>query len=373
MKQRQPVILKKILMTLAAVLLLSANNNAQQIIFPDVYGQDLLDSLVAEYKPVITLSYGGARDVMYALLDNQNDSLSCVYTDYTIYVPFNAPNPRSYTNGASPIINAEHTFPQSKGATGPARRDLHALYPTNEIANSARSSYPFDEIPDPATDRWYLGTNVINGTIPSTRIDEYSELDFSTRFEPREDHKGNVARSMFYFYTMYRHKADSADFGFFDMQKTVLRQWSNLDPVDSRELTRTNGIATYQSGKPNPFVLDTTLIGRAYFGVTTGIEGGKDGAAMPVVMVLKQNYPNPFNPETTIEYQLQESRTVNLTVYNARGQAVAELQNGRKAAGTHRIQWQATDRSGAALASGIYWIALKSGQQQQVRKALLIR
>jgi hypothetical protein len=37
---------------------------------------------------------------------------------------------------------------------------------------------------------------------------------------------------------------------------------------------------------------------------------------------LYQNYPNPFNPSTTIRFDLKQSSTVTLEIYNDLGQRV---------------------------------------------------
>ncbi len=344
----------------------------QGIIFPGLSGQELLDSLVANYKPPFVLSYGTARDSMYAYIDNHNDSVTGVYTGYTIFVPHGSLHPRNYTNAADPIINAEHTWPRSKGATGMAKRDLHHLFPTNANANSARASFPFDEIPDNLTDRWYRDTDILPN-IPPDHIDEYSELDFNTRFEPREDHKGNVARAMFYFYTMYREKADSADPNFFTIQKNVLRHWNNLDPVDSAEIARTLAIANLQGGKVNPFVMDTSLIGRAYFGVTVDIAAGKN-PGIPQSTILFQNYPNPFNPLTIINYQLTIDNWVTLKVYDVLGREIKTLVNNRQPSGRYSVRWDGRDDAGQRVASGIYIYQLRVGSRViQTRKMVLIR
>ncbi|NOX37634.1 MAG: T9SS type A sorting domain-containing protein [Calditrichaeota bacterium] len=232
-------------------------------IFPGLYGQELLDSLVAHYKPQVVLSYDDARDTLFARIDNHNDSLTGVYSGYTIYLnPTADPTTDAYLKG----INTEHTWPQSKGAdAGNARSDMHHLYPARDAVNSSRSNDPFAEINDSDTDKWWRHDYYLT-TIPTQFIDEYSEKDEdANRFEPREDHKGNAARSMFYFYTMYKAEADNADPNFFLIQKEILYQWHKQDPADSAEVSRTYKIAKYQENKPNPFVLDSTLVRRAYF------------------------------------------------------------------------------------------------------------
>ncbi len=229
-------------------------------IFPGLYGQQLLDSLVATYKPATVLNYDDARDTLFAKIDNHNDSLRGVYSGYTIYLNPNAdPSTDAYTKG----INTEHTWPQSKGAdTGNAKSDMHHLYPVRDVVNSSRSNDPYAEVNDNDTDKWWRKDYYLT-TIPTQYIDEYSEKDQdANQFEPREDHKGNAARSVFYFYTMYKDQADSV---FFAIQKDVLYQWHQQDPADQAEIDRTWAIAAYQDNKPNPFVLDSSLVRRAYF------------------------------------------------------------------------------------------------------------
>ncbi|MCK4338635.1 MAG: endonuclease [Candidatus Cloacimonetes bacterium] len=179
-----------------------------EIIFPDLIGQELLDSLVVNYKTNTVLSYDNARDTLFANIYKHNDSLTCVYSGYTIYLdPAQDPSTYAYTNG----ISTEHTWSQSKGAVGQAKSDMYHLYPVRSVVNSSKGKDPFAEIPDSDTDKWYRMDYFLD-TIPTQFINEYSEKDNDVDiFEPCEDHKGNVSRALFYFYTMYKHEADSCD------------------------------------------------------------------------------------------------------------------------------------------------------------------
>jgi len=256
------------------ILMLVSMVTAQSI-FPGQSGQQLLDNLVSNYKPSSVLGYDDARDKLYGIIYNENDYVECVYTGYTVYIPYDDPDPRGWANSASPILNCEHTWPKSKGAEGGlAESNMHHLYPTNGDANAARGSLPFEEIDDQQTDRWWKDISYIT-SIPQTEIDAYSEELTGNSFEPREEHKGNVARAMFYFYTMYKAEADAADPTFFTIQKNILKQWHYVDPADASEISRTNQIAGYQDSKVNPYVLDSTLVRRAFFD-TTSTGGGGD-------------------------------------------------------------------------------------------------
>ena len=239
----------------------------QESLFPGVSGQALVDSLIATYTPDQTLGYGPARDSLYAWENKTYGSLRGVYSGFSIILdPLADPS----TDAANKGINAEHSWPQSMGAADePQRSDLQHLFPAKAEVNSARSNDPFGEIPDANADAWYRLTES-QSTVPTTNIDEWSERDgtdpsglYPGRFEPREDHKGNVARAMFYFYVIYRQAADAADPNFFGVQKDDLLRWMNWDPVDTNEITRDDYVASLQ-GNHNPFIRDTTLARRVF-------------------------------------------------------------------------------------------------------------
>lgn len=247
-----------------AIALLCATPSAYSQLFPDLEGQDLLNKLADEFTPLFTLSYSEARDTMYASIYNVEDSVACVYSGHTLYLPPGEdPSTALFMNNSADGINAEHSWPQSLGAgDGNARSDMHHLYPSRSGVNSARENFPFAEIPDEETTSWYYRTEITNG-IPTENIDLYSER-INGFFEPREDHKGNVARAMFYFNTIYHEEAQSVNPDFFEQQRMTLCDWHYLDPVDSLELLRSLQIAEHQNGKANPFVMDCSVATRTF-------------------------------------------------------------------------------------------------------------
>lgn len=234
-------------------------------IFPHLDGSALYQAVAAAYKPGIVLEYGPARDTLFAkVLAIDDDSLRCIYSDHTLYLdPTQNPRQYVYLNGSTLGMNTEHAYPQSKGAsTGNARSDMHHLYPTRIPVNEARGNLPYAEIPDQQTQKWFYKTFVLN-SIPAIDIHLYSEAN-TAAFEPRESVKGDIARAVFYFYTMYTAEALNADPNFFQLQRATLCQWHHTDRADSAELIKTLRIAPYQENKPNPFILDCTLARRIY-------------------------------------------------------------------------------------------------------------
>ena len=276
------------LVSLAALLLAApVFAQSQTVLYPGQTGEPLLSAIDADYSPALTLGYNPARDSLYAYEQRTDGELCGVYTRFCIQL---APGADPSTDAFNKGINAEHTWPQSMGAAAePSRSDLHHLFPAKANVNSSRGNEPYGEIPDADTNRWFRGASD-QTTIPSVFLDEWSERG-TGRFEPREDHKGNAARAVFYYRAIYPGQVAAYNSqSFFDTQADDLMDWHTLDPVDLEEYARSAWIATLQ-GTPNPFVLDSTLARRAYT-LMAGRSGGGGGSATGPFWVNELHYDN---------------------------------------------------------------------------------
>ena len=94
---------------------------------------------------------------------------------------------------------------------------------------------------------------------------------------------------------------------------------------------------------------------------------------IPFSFELGQNYPNPFNPSTTIEYRMAETAVATIKVYNALGQVVKTLVDGVVPAGVHQVTWDATDNTGAAVATGVYLYRMDVGGSSETRALVLMK
>jgi hypothetical protein len=94
---------------------------------------------------------------------------------------------------------------------------------------------------------------------------------------------------------------------------------------------------------------------------------------LPRSFALKQNYPNPFNPSTEIAFSLEQSSTINLTIFNVLGQKVKVLAEGSKQAGTHTLSWDGRDEMGAAVSTGLYFYKLTDGNNSVTKKMALMK
>ena len=210
--------------------------------------KNALNSLVNNHT---SLGYNLARDKMFMEIDNQKvngqgapqNTLECVYTGRKAVGYVDRTDAQNNYN-----FNTEHTWPQSNfSEQEPMKSDLFHLFPTDNPANGIRSNYPFGKVVSNVT--WdsagsKLGKNYLNQIV----------------FEPRDVHKGNVSRSMFYFITRYPVNYG----GFFtQVQEDVFREWNKLDTVDTAELNRNTAIAVYQ-GKRNPYIDHPEFADRIY-------------------------------------------------------------------------------------------------------------
>jgi hypothetical protein len=101
-------------------------------------------------------------------------------------------------------------------------------------------------------------------------------------------------------------------------------------------------------------------------GTPTGIE--TEEVSMVKDFVLEQNYPNPFNPATEIRFALQNDSKVKLSVYNTKGELVANLKSGKMAKGAHKVSFDAS-----ALNSGVYFYKLDVNGMAETRKMVLTK
>lgn len=156
---------------------------------------------------------------------------------------------KDFTSGVGPgsvpdqnKVNCEHTWPQSKFTSSfPAnvqQSDLHHLFPTDSRANSTRGNYDFADVSE--------NRNISDDECTSSKSGPSVTTGGNNYFEPPSEHKGNVARALFYFAVRYKMEINKD-------QEEFLRRWDKLDPIDDEERARNEQIEKIQKTR-NPFV-----------------------------------------------------------------------------------------------------------------------
>lgn len=113
-------------------------------------------------------------------------------------------------------------------------------------------------------------------------------------------------------------------------------------------------------------IANMALAKNKYDLLTVSVE--KDYTTIPNNYVLNQNFPNPFNPATTIRFAIPQSEFVSLKVYDVLGNEVANLVNEELAAGSYKVQFDAS-----SLTSGIYFYQIITTNYSETKKMNLIK
>ena len=200
------------------------------------------------YRPIeVELDLGGnpnryttARRHMFTNVERRSEGVYLLYLGTLYGLPEGMEPPHD-------VINCEHSWPRSKLVDDegqPAlyehqQSDLHHLYPALSTANSARGSLPYGEVVS-NRDLSYLPSEL--GLSASNR----------QVFEPRDEVKGDLARTYFYMSVRWKLQLSSHE-------EEVMRRWHVADPVDTWELERNARIASLQ-GNQNPFILCPVLV-----------------------------------------------------------------------------------------------------------------
>lgn len=190
------------------------------------------------------LGYDGARKILFGKIHLQQENGKYFIKDvycHKIFAGKGDVGPGAIPNHA--YINCEHTWPQSKFTSAypkdMQKSDLHHLYPTDSKANSVRGNYDFADI---SHENGALGEDCAASKSGSSNEGGGSD----DLFEPPTEHKGNVARALFYFSVRYKIRIPASE-------EQFLRRWNDLDPVDDAERERNEQIFQVQQNR-NPFV-----------------------------------------------------------------------------------------------------------------------
>ena len=234
----------------------------------------LKDTLKNRIRKHTVIPYGNGSnstwEVFYYADQDENGYCMDMYCDD--WKKFGSPG--SVVSGC----NIEHSLANSwwGAAKSDPYKDCFLLNPSNSTANSARSNYPLGV---PQKDIKTAGSLRI-GMIHHDALN----VDFWV-FEPKDEYKGDFARTYFYVVTCYGRnlngeypdlpptskksnygwRIDNAQVGskyamqndnyleFQPWEQEVLIQWHRQDPVSEKEIKRAKAVNNFQHNR-NPFI-----------------------------------------------------------------------------------------------------------------------
>lgn len=269
--------------------------------FDDTYIQDFVHRDTVNNEKVVTCAYSGE--------------------EYIYSAPFNFS-----------VISREHTYPKSwmptfGDQTKPEYNDYHNLYPVNQNnANAVRSNKP-------------LGKVI---TVISSYGGAKYGLDSRGKqvYEPRDSHKGNAARAIFYMATAY-NSIDGNNWSIPDpidaftvpygQEETILKQWHWMDPVDEEEMARNDYIESIQNNR-NPFIDSMNFA--CYIDFTTMNKETNASPCLTNSISLEEQsslleliaFPNPTQNILNLQYELKNAEKMTISIFNSVGQKIKSME-----------------------------------------------
>ncbi|MHC5023541.1 MAG: endonuclease I family protein [Planctomycetota bacterium] len=194
-------------------------------------------------------------------VDNRpDDSIECRYSGTTVTLGLKDGHlwPRRADG-----VQVEHTWPSKAEWSVDADHfernsvpgaDLHHLFTVRQGPNGSRGDKEFGEPTQNVVELRVNANGTLNKTGGGTATGSFRGQDDAgvTVFEPRDEHKGDAARAVFYMSVRYWMAIPE------EMEAT-LRRWHERDPPDAAERARNDRIEAIQANR-NPFVDEPDLV-----------------------------------------------------------------------------------------------------------------
>ena len=286
------------------------------------------------------------------------------------------PDPYNFTSSAQQCgsyssegdcYNREHIIPQAffdNVATDPMKNDPFHVAPVDGKVNGLRDNFPYGKVNSP-------NSTTLNGSKLGPNVNSgYSAGYTSTVFEPLDDFKGDIARSIFYFVTRYEDSMSSffnactvVSKNMFDGTNSnafsptflnILITWNILDPVSAKEIAKNNAIYTYQ-GNRNPYIDHPEYICQIWATACANL-GTNNYSLLEKISV----YPNPSNNgivNITTETTLDEIILININ-----GQILQQIKNPEAQNNTYSIN---------NLPHGFYFLKISSNNETVTKKVVV--
>ena len=192
--------------------------------------------------------------------------------------------------------NREHMMPQSSfNSAYPMYSDLFFVVPTDARINQLRSNYPYGKA---GSTVYYNFTNGSKQASNATPNSTYT----GRVYEPIDEFKGDVARTLLYFAVRYEGKLGAFNFStnadptkdqnpldgteekaYENWYIAMLLSWHQQDPVSQREIDRNNAVYNLQKNR-NPFIDHPEWIGMIWNQTPDSV-----APAAPLSLLLQRN------------------------------------------------------------------------------------
>jgi hypothetical protein len=88
---------------------------------------------------------------------------------------------------------------------------------------------------------------------------------------------------------------------------------------------------------------------------------------------LVSTFPNPFYSIAKLSFSLPEATSVELSIYNIKGQKLTTLVNERKVRGEYTVTWNGLDDAGNSVVSGVYFYRFETEYKSESGRLILVK
>ena len=304
-------------------------------------GAELKTALADIIYTTNSVGYDGLKNA-YKTTDKTSDGyIWDMYSNITHYTPGSA-FASSYSKEGDGY-NREHMIPQSIfNSETPMYADLYHVYPTDAKINGVRGNNCHGEV---GNSYEYSANKFSKWGAPSSSL-KSNGCSETEVFEPNDEYKGDIARTYFYFVTCYQSELTSfVAYGMFNKTtypsftnwaKLMLLEWSENDPVSTKETNRVEVVYNTTQHNRNPFI-DYPGLEQYIWGSYTNVAFDPDNYQNPY------DNPTPATPSITLNQTsatLQEGSSLTLT---------ATTQN----AGSATVTWTSSNTGVATVSNGV--------------------
>lgn len=325
---------------------------------------DLQNRISNPYNQIFYSNYGPIMINKFASRDTTNSDkvITGVYSGYQ-YV---------YTGAFFyDVMSREHSWPHSwmpnyPDQEGDEYSDFHNLFPAHQDeANAVRSNKPLGEVVD---------------QVSSFMDSQYGDdVNGNRVFEPRDQHKGDAARAIFYMAAKWNGTGGTwelpnpIDFIVqYGQDQDVLKQWHWQDPPDNWEIARNDFIESEQ-GNRNPFVDSVNWVCYIDFSTFSHIADPEEFPCTTTPNSIQEEEigdlkisPNPAVDGLTIDISVTEQQQITAVVFDLSGKEIKSQFLGN-ASGQCRFYLNIND-----LAGGMYTLSLQS-EQGRVNRTFVVK
>ena len=94
---------------------------------------------------------------------------------------------------------------------------------------------------------------------------------------------------------------------------------------------------------------------------------------LPKGTSLLAAYPNPFNGRITIPFQLANYIESEIIIYDILGKEIQRFSMNHFTPGKYNISWNAKNKLGQEVSTGVYFVKLHSTDSKSVEKIIYLK